>query len=260
MGINTLLIFTSDDFRAVMIDLTAVLTSGAALAVSIIGLLIAHFKKRVDKVILWLFIGLVLWFAAEVTWAYTRQMLGIDLPYPSLADASWIAGYGFLAFYLYKVMRKITVTNPIDKTLVLLVSVAVSLLLGYILNLTFGVADILGFQEDILAPIVSLSYPILDGILLVPSLVILWSLRKGDPFTFNWVLMSMAFALVTIADIGFGYGFALAPEIAEESEWIWAIFYNTGYLCVAFSVLYSLTSDRRLASNIESAKDLLVKP
>lgn len=257
---NTLLVFSSDDLRAVMIDLTAVITSGAALIASAIAVLIAYFRKSVDNVHLWLFIGLVLWFAAEVTWAYTRQMLGIDLPYPSIADASWIAGYGFLAFYLYKIMRKITLTNPIDKSLVLLVSVAVSLLLGYILNLTFGVAEILGFQEDVLGPIVSLSYPILDGILLVPSLVILWSLRKGDPTTFNWVLMSMAFALLTIGDIGFGYNFALAPVLAEESEWIWAIFYNAGYLFIAFSILYSLTSDRRLSSNIEGAKDILARP
>jgi hypothetical protein len=255
-----MLILSSNDLRAVMIDITAVITSGAALIASVSGILIRYVRKSVENVHIWLLVGLVFWFAAEVTWAYTRQMLGIDLPYPSIADASWISGYGFLAFYLYKIMRRITVANPIDKSLVLLVSVAVSLLLGYILNLTFGVAEILGFQEDVLGPIVSLSYPILDGILLVPSLVILWSLRKGDPSTFNWVLMSMAFALLAIGDIGFGYNFALAPVLAEESEWIWAIFYNTGYLCIAFSILYSFTSDRRIPSNIEGAKDLLARP
>jgi hypothetical protein len=242
-----------------MIDLTAVLTSGAALIVCGSAIVIGHFRKRGDNVHVWLLIGLVLWFSAEVTWAYTRQILGIDLPYPSIADASWIAGYGLLAFYLYKIMRKTTVTNPIDKSLVLLVSVAVSLLLGYVLNLTFGVAEILGFQEDVLGPIVSLSYPILDGILLVPSLVILWSLRKGDPSTFNWVLMSMAFALLAIGDIGFGYNFALAPILAEETEWIWAIFYNAGYLCIAFSIIYSLTSTRLLPGDIAGTKDILAR-
>jgi hypothetical protein len=70
----------------------------------------------------------------------------------------------------------------------------------------------------------------------------------------------MAFALLAIGDIGFGYNFALAPVLAEESEWIWAIFYNTGYLCIAFSILYSFTSDRRIPSNIEGAKDLLARP
>lgn len=257
---NTLLVFSSEDLRAVMIDLTAVITSGAALIACASAIGLGYLRKSVGSVHLWLLVGLIFWFAAEVTWAYTRQMLGIDLPYPSIADASWIAGYGFLAFYLYKIMRKITVTNPIDKSLVLLVSVAVSLLLGYVLNLTFGVAEILGFQEDVLGPIVSLSYPILDGILLVPSLVIIWSLRKGDPSTFNWVLMSMAFALLAIGDIGFGYNFALAPILAEETEWIWAIFYNAGYLCIAFSIIYLLTSDRRLSSNVERTKDILASP
>jgi hypothetical protein len=122
------------------------------------------------------------------------------------------------------------------------------------------VADILGFQDDILAPIVSLSYPILDGILLVPSMVILWSLRRGDPSSFNWLLMSMAFVLLAIGDIGFGYSFALAPDLAEESEWIWAVFYNTGYISIAFGVLYSTTGNRRQTKDIHLSDNELVRP
>ncbi len=257
---NSLVVFSSGDSLSIMIDLTAVLTSGAALFVSASSLFLIYFRKNESKVNFWLSIGLAFWFAAEVTWAYTRQIIGIELPYPSIADASWIIGYGFLAFYMYRIMRKMASTNPIEKNLVLLVSVAVSLSLAYVLNLTFGVADILGFQEDILAPIVSLSYPILDGILLVPSMVILWSLRRGDPSSFNWLLMSMAFVLLAIGDIGFGYSFALAPDMAEESEWIWALFYNTGYICIAFGVLYSIAGDRRQSNDIQVSDNVLAKP
>ena len=257
---NSLVVFSSADSRSVMIDLTAVLTSGAALLFSASSLMLNYFRKNESKVHFWLSIGLTFWFAAEVTWVYTRQIVGIELPYPSIADASWIIGYGFLAFYMYRIMRKMRNTNPIEKNLVLLVSVAVSLSLGYVLNLTFGVADILGFQDDILAPIVSLSYPILDGILLVPSMVILWSLRRGDPSSFNWLLMSMAFVLLAIGDIGFGYSFALAPDLAEESEWIWAVFYNTGYISIAFGVLYSITGNRRQTKDIHLSDNELVRP
>ena len=91
-------------------------------------------------------------------------------------------------------------TDPIDKNLVLLVSVAVSLSLAYILNLTFGVAEILTAAQDPVSTMVSFAYPVLDGVLLVPSVVILWSFRKGDPSSNQWKMMSVSFVLLTIGE------------------------------------------------------------
>lgn len=70
-------------------------------------------------------------------------------------------------------------------------------------------------------------------------MVILWSLRKRDPSSNQWIMMSISFVVLTIGDIGFGYSFALAPSVAEEFEWIWALFYNTGYICIVAGVLWS---------------------
>lgn len=259
VGINVPVIFNLTFSRAFAIDLTAVLTSGAAILTSGITTMTYYFRKRGRGGYFWSSIGLTFWFAAEVIWVYNRQIVGNDLPYPSIADAAWIIGYGFFALHLYRIMRNLGKTYPIEKSLVVLVSFAVSLSLAYILNLTFGVADILGFRDDTLSPIVSLSYPLLDGILLVPSIVILWSLRKGDPTAFNWLLLSLAFILLTIGDVGFGYSFGLAPDMAENYEWILAIFYNAGYVCIAASVLYSLILDRFI-SRTHLTDDILSKP
>ena len=208
---------------------------------------------------LWLSTGLTFWFSAEVIWAYTRQVLGIEIPYPSIADGAWIIGYGFFAFYIYRILEKMRKTYPIDKNLVLLVSVAVALTLAYVLNLTYGVAELLSAAGDITATAVSFAYPILDGILLVPAMVILWSFRKGDPSSNQWKMMSVSFVLLTIGDIGFGYNFALAPSVAEEFEWVWAIFYNTGYICIVASMIWSgiLTNNNQLLSSKDVMKDRL---
>ena len=64
--------------------------------------------------------------------------------------------------------------------MIILVSGAVGLTLGYILNLTFGVAEILNSTTDSLSFGVSVFYPIIDGILLIPSMIIFWSLRKAE--------------------------------------------------------------------------------
>lgn len=259
VSVNIPVIFNLTVSRAFAIDVTAILTSGAAILASGITTITYYFRKRGRGGYFWSSIGLTFWFAAEVIWVYNRQIVGNDLPYPSVADAAWIIGYGFFALHLYRIMRNLGKSYLIEKSLVVLVSFAVSLSLAYILNLTFGVADILGFRDDTLSPIVSLSYPLLDGILLVPSIVILWSLRKGDPTAFNWLLLSLAFILLTIGDIGFGYSFGLAPDMAENYEWILAIFYNAGYVCIAASVLYSLMLDR-FFNRTHLTEDILSKP
>ena len=144
---NIVLVFSSTEVKPVMIDLTAVLTSGATLFTSGTAILFAYLGKHKLESYRWLFTGLMFWFSAEVIWAFTRQVLGIEIPYPSIADWAWIIGYGFFAFYTYRILGKMGKTDPIDKNMVLLVSVAVSLSLAYILNFTFGVAEILSAHK-----------------------------------------------------------------------------------------------------------------
>ena len=72
--------------------------------------------------------------------------------------------------------------------------------------------------------------------------------------------MSVSFVLVTIGDIGFCYCFALAPSVAGEFEWIWAIFYNTGYICIVASMIWSgilANNNNQLLSSKGEMKDRL---
>ena len=91
-------------------------------------------------------------------------------------------------------------------------------------------------------------------------MVILWSFRKGDPSSNQWKMMSVSFVLLTVGDIGFGYCFALAPSVAEEFEWVWALFYNTGYICIVASMIWSGTitnNNNQLLSSKGVMKDRL---
>ena len=65
----------------------------------------------------------------------------------------------------------------------------------------------------------------------------------------HWLLMSASFVMVTIGDIGFGYSFALSPEVAGEYEWIWSIFFNTCYVCMAAGGIWFYIISRR--NNVE---------
>jgi phosphoglycerol transferase MdoB-like AlkP superfamily enzyme len=118
-----------------------------------------------------------------------------------------------------------------EKLLVVLVSLAAAIILGYILNLTFGIADLLSAQEGSLAWLISIAYPILDGILLIPAVLILWVLRGKNLASANWSLLALSIVLVTVADIGFGYSAVIHK--ARKEEWIWDLFYNSSYLVMS---------------------------
>jgi len=47
--------------------------------------------------------------------------------------------------------------------------------------------------------------------------------------------------------------------VAEEFEWVWAIFYNTGYICIVAGVLWSVsfTNNRQFINNKSEMEDRL---
>jgi len=194
---------------------------------------ITAYKRRIDRFFVYAQIiftaGLALWLVAEVTWAYYQLVLEIGTPFPSSADAFWLSGYGFFTYFMFRIYNFINKGN--EKFIAVLVSLATAIILGYILNLTFGIADLLSAQEGSLAWLISIAYPILDGILLVPAVLILWSLRGKNVASANWSLLALSIVLVTVGDIGFGYSAVI--DKAGKEEWIWDLFYNSSYLAMA---------------------------
>jgi len=174
-------------------------------------------------------VGLALWLVAELTWTYYQLVLQIGTPFPSSADAFWLSGYGFFTYFIFRIYNLLS--KGTEKFIAVLVSLATAIILGYILNLTFGIADLLSAQEGSLAWLISIAYPILDGILLVPAVLILWSLRGKNVVSANWSLLALSIVLVTVGDIGFGYSAVI--DKAGKEEWIWDLFYNSSYLVMA---------------------------
>ena len=216
---NSIIVFSNQDSRDFFTNWSIITAASAALSLSIIAVITAY-KRRIDRFFVYaqiiFTIGLALWLVAEVTWAYYQLVLEIGTPFPSSADAFWLSGYGFFTYFMFSLYNFLSKGN--EKLLVVLVSLATAIILGYILNLTFGIADLLSAQEGSLAWLISIAYPILDGILLVPAVLILWSLRGKNVASANWSLLALSIVLVTVGDFGFGYS-ALIDKAGKE-EWV----------------------------------------
>lgn len=194
---------------------------------------------------MFLAIAIAFWFTAELLWTYYQLGLGIEVPFPSLADAFWLIGYAFLILHLYNILGLLKNgirTRLISTNLIVIISVILAIILGYTLSLVYGFTDLSSFSQfdnpEALGNTILVAYPVLDAIIIVPAIAILWSLRRGERQFVHWILIASFIVMVTIGDIGFGYSNALGEEIAGKEEWIWDTFYNAGYLSIAAALFW----------------------
>jgi hypothetical protein len=179
--------------------------------------------------------GLIFWFSADLTLAYYYFALGVEEQiHVSITDVLWFAGYVFLALHLFTVLRLIH--TKINLMSVVVASVATVLFVSYnVFNIMSSSAQshlVLGNFIDI---VVTLSYPVLDLILIVPSLLVLVNLRKDYAQSIPWFLSSLSLLINAIADNGYVNDF-VAGHLHKLL--FWEMFYLTDFIIMAAALFW----------------------
>lgn len=244
---NSFIIFSNGSNRFYFAKLTTSVTSGIALALALV--MVYKYKTKQDKYVphqspirenimhFSICIFLALWFVAQLTWSFYEQ----QSPAPSVPDILWLIGYAFFGYFLYRLLYLFR--KQLEFSNVAIISIIVTISLTYIILIILSVSNLLTVQkQQVSVTILTLGYPVLDAILLVPAALIFWVRR--NPATFehkssaeqqediSWILLSLSMILFAIGDSGFAYISALNLTIQNE-VWIWNLFYNSGYLCLA---------------------------
>jgi hypothetical protein len=184
------------------------------------------------KSYLFLTLGLISWFSAELTLLYYYYALHIEEQrLISLTDGFWFAGYLFLALHLLTVLRSLRGT--IKPRVVVIVSIVTVLFVIYnVFNLASSefLVDV-----DFAAFIVTVAYPILDLMLIIPSAIILVSLRRDYQHSVPWFLSSLSLLVNAVADDGYVNDF-----VNENSQnlWTWDLFYVTDFIIMAGALFW----------------------
>jgi hypothetical protein len=244
--VNSLILFSEGDSRLFFTNITADTTSAIAL-LSVV--LLIHKQQRSSSSVatksafLYLAAAMAFWLTAELLWTHYQLGLGIEVPFPSLADVFWLIGYPFLILHMYKILAILRKRTKLPSTKsIMIISSVLAIIFGYTLSQVYGLTSVSSLSpfgnSEVLGNIILISYPILDAIIIVPAVTILWSLRKGERHFIHWILISCFIVMVTVGDIGFGYSNALGQETAEREEWIWDTFFNAGYLSVAAAIFW----------------------
>ena len=233
--VNAFIFLSSISTRVIYTNLTINVTAATALCAAIIVLVRQiRVHSEYSKTFGFLTVGLGLWFTAEITWTYYQLGLGVETPFPSLADVFWLAGYVPLTYHLYRIYNTVTI-KVTDRDTMIVISAIVAAILAFLLYLVFSLSV---QPQDMLGLIINLTYPVLDAMLLIPAIVILWSFRRGEPAYTHWVMISLFIIFVTVADIGFDYALAVNEDSASQQEWVWDMFYNAGYLSIAAALFW----------------------
>ena len=184
------------------------------------------------KSYLFLMLGIISWFSAEFTLLYDYYVLHIEeQKLVSLADGFWFAGYVFLALHLFTVLRSLRSTIKLRS--VILASIVTVLFVTYnVLNLLSSefLSDV-----DFTAFVVTMTYPVLDLLLIIPSAIVLVSLRKDYQHSIPWFLSSLSLLVNAIADDGYVNDFV---DGNSQNLWVWNLFYVTDFIIMAGALFW----------------------
>ncbi|MFY3741546.1 MAG: hypothetical protein HMLIMOIP_002003 [Candidatus Nitrosomirales archaeon] len=176
--------------------------------------------------------GLVLYLIAEVLWGYFSIGLGIEVPFPSLADTFWLAAYGPFGYGLFSLFRLYSKQGKSQMKALAVVSLSVAAFSSYYILQLLSVSD-LTEPDAAIAVAISIAYPILDSILIIPALLVILSSGKGYLTSVPWIFVSWIFTAIADGIFGFTAVTSIAGDIS-----IWNVFYNAAYLSMAAGLFW----------------------
>ena len=215
--------------------------------------------KTAHAVWTYLLIGLALWTIADTIWAVYALFLNIEVPYPSVADGVWIAGYFLLFVGLYAQFRTYNI-HPTWQVWqnILIFTIALVALTGYFVILPI----IQDFDLEKLGEgLLNILYTVVDLVLLILSFLILSTLGQGK-LAVSWKIIGFGFALRAVADLMFSYATwhelyspsADINQITAFYDFIYAISFPV--IGLGFVAYRSLTAELSAGESVGSQPEI----
>ena len=229
---NVIVIFSDGHSKHSVSLWTLNITAATASILAIIAIYRYGIHGLHGKSYLFLALGIISWFSADFTLLYNYYALGIEEQrLVTITDVLWFAGYGFLSLHLFIVIRFLHI--KIKSTTVIGVSIITVLFISY--NLVNLFSYDWNIEDDFIAIIVTILYPILDFILIIPSSIILVTLRKDYEHNIPWFLSSLSLLVNAIADDGYVNDFVTGNS---ENLWFWELFYITDFIIMSGALFW----------------------
>jgi hypothetical protein len=211
------------------------ITAAIASSLGIIAIYRHGLHGTHGKSYLFLTLGLISWFSADAAELYYHVIEGHkEQKFVSISDWLWFAGYGFLSAHLFTIIGSLR--GSIRLKVIFLVAITSVIFVGYNIHILLSSAEMYwGKDVDFLALVVTVTYPMLDLILIVPSGIILISLRKDYQHSVPWFLASLSLLINAVADDGYVHDFVNGNT---QNLWVWNMFYVTDFIIMAGALFW----------------------
>ena len=185
----------------VVADILFIIVSGVCTFVAFLPAREWKGRGRLGVVHLGLFLAILSWFLGELVWGAYELLLGVAVPYPSLADIFYLAGYlpALIGIAFFLIGVKVAIRSFVFQT---------ALLSGLVLigsSIVFLIDPIIASNSSNLEKVFDVAYPGLDIILLVLAATMLVAFADGA-IGASWFWISFGMILTTIADLAFSFG------------------------------------------------------
>ena len=144
--------------------------------------------------------GMSLWFLGELVWAIYALLLNVPVPYPSIADIFWLAGYPFFFWALFVQVwpfkeafsRRSKILGPLS--MLVIAAGILSVLLP----------SILATEESLPSIIIAVAYPVFDVFLLAVAVPVLLLFKQGK-FWKPIVFVILGIIMTLVGDLWFAF-------------------------------------------------------
>ena len=158
------------------------------------------YSSPIWRVFIALTLAISLYFIGEVTWDAYSWLISVDMPYPSIADISWLAGYFLQAYALFTLLKLSSINLSFRTKLIWFVaSGLIFLALTYTL-----ITPLLSLEEGLPILFFNLAYPIGDIFLFLLALTLIIFIRKVW-LSLIWLPLAASSLIEFFADLSFSF-------------------------------------------------------
>jgi hypothetical protein len=222
-AINMVVLFTvGSEMETFVSDISRIGTISVAAILSLIVVGRQKISGLFGRAYAALAAALILWVVAESIWGYYEIGLGVETPFPSIADAFWLAAYGPFMYHVFSTGRFFG--KGVKKSAIIIVGVAAALYTAFYVQALVAVSSLEG-PEALTSLAISIAYPVLDLILIVPAVLMVTNAGRGQLTSIPWIFVGCI--LLVIADSLLGI--TAVTGFTGETFHI-AMTYNAAYL------------------------------
>src|SRR3989344_2952243 len=167
-------------------------------------------SSAVGRAVRLLSLGLLTWGLGMVIWLYYNLVLGVEIPYPSFADAAFIVSWplwGFGAAFLSLAMGANFGAKSIKGRTILFIVPITAIVFSYYFLVTIARQGVISTYDDALKTFFDLAYPIGDVVILTITVLIFGLTYKyfGGMYKKAIYLILGGFVMNYFADFMFSY-------------------------------------------------------